>query len=108
MANSPLLRCGWSACVSGANVLPLPGERKSARRGNFRSSRTLVRVDEEFLAGGALVVDGDVGELQRLLQRYHLGVMAGKGGLEFGDDARPQLGAVGLSDLHQERKQQPA
>ena len=47
-------------------------------------------------------------ELQRLLQRHHLGVMAGEGGLEFGDHARPQLGAVGRADLLQERKQQPA
>src|SRR5215203_1328596 len=86
--------------------------RKSTRYGRNASrmspASALVRIDQIFLAGGAFGVDGDVIELQRLLQRHHLGVMAGKGGLELGDDARPQFCALDLADLHQERKQQPA
>src|SRR3982751_2880750 len=68
----------------------------------------LVRVDQEFLAGGALVVDRDVGELQRLLQRHHLRVVAGEGGLEFGCHALAQAGDFGGADLLQERRQEPA
>src|SRR3954462_3887739 len=67
----------------------------------------LVRIDQEFLAGGALVVDRDVGELQRLLQRYHLRVVAGKGGLEFGGHPLAPAAEFGGADLLQERRQQP-
>src|SRR4051794_16550686 len=54
------------------------------------SPSTLAGIDQEFLAGGALVVDVDIGEIERLLQRHHLGVVAGEGGLEFGGDALAQ------------------
>src|SRR6476620_9718868 len=73
-----------------------------------KASPGLVRVDQEFLAGGTLVVDSDVGELQRLLQRHHLRIMAGKGGLELVDNALTQFSRVGRTDLLQERQQQPA
>src|SRR5438045_2019505 len=94
----PWSPCGFPALLIGANVLPLPGERKPRTRRGCRGSSALARVDEEFLAGGALVVDRDVGELQRLLQRHHLRVMAGKGGLEFGSDALAQLADFGGAD----------
>src|SRR5882757_161336 len=68
----------------------------------------LVRVDEEFLAGRTLGEDGEVGGIERLLQRYDFGVMAGEGGLELGDHALPELLAVHRADLHQEREKQPA
>src|SRR5262245_31289487 len=72
------------------------------------SSRPLVRIDQEFLAGRALVVDGDVGGIERLRQRRHLGVMAGEGGLEFRGYALAQAADLGRADLLQERRQQPA
>src|SRR5258707_5516664 len=68
----------------------------------------LVRVDQKFLAGGALAVDGDVAKLQRFLQRHHLRVIAGEGGLEFSNDPCTQFCAIGLAYFHQERKQPPA
>src|SRR5918996_5792775 len=68
----------------------------------------LVRIDQEFLASGALVVDGDVGKLQRLLQRHYLRVVAGKRGLELGRDALAQPADFGGADLLQERRQEPA
>src|SRR6476661_4545044 len=44
----------------------------------------LVRIDQVFFAGRAFGVDGDVVELQRLLQGHHLRVVAGKRGFELG------------------------
>src|SRR5712671_6201860 len=90
MANSPLVSRGLPALLIGANVLPLPGERKPRSRRRPWDPSALVRVDQEFFAGGTLVVDRDVGKLQRLLQRHHLRVMASEGGLEFGSDALAQ------------------
>src|SRR5215510_6669411 len=72
------------------------------------SSRPLVRIDQEFLAGRALVVDGDVGGIERLRQRHHLGVMAGEGGLEFRGHALAQAADFGRADLLQEGCEQPA
>src|SRR6478672_6306321 len=64
-----------------------------------RDLPALVRIDQIFFAGRALAVDGDVRELQRLLQRDYLRVMAGKGRLEFGHHPLAQFGALGRSDL---------
>src|SRR4051812_31982427 len=72
------------------------------------ASAALVRIDQIFFAGRALAVRGDVGQLQRFLQRDLLCVVAGEGGLEFVHHALPQPGAVGGSDLLQKGKQQPA
>ena len=71
------------------------GVKRSRRAGSARLSpcrlrcSTPGRVDQELLAGGALVVDGDRVELQRLGQRDLLGIAAGEGGLQFGGDALP-------------------
>src|ERR1700744_66034 len=68
----------------------------------------LVRVDQEFLAGSALGVDGEITEVERRLQRHPLGVVPGKGGLQLGDGALAELLATDRADLHQEREEQPA
>src|ERR1700761_5700911 len=73
-----------------------------------RTSSALVRIDQEFLAGGALGVNLEIRKLERFGQGHDFGIVAGKGGLELGDDALPELLAVDRPDLHQERKQQPA
>src|SRR5258708_33842014 len=46
-----------------------------------RALSALVRVDQEFLAGRTLGIDRDVGGIEHLLQRHHLGVVAREGGL---------------------------
>src|SRR5215470_14271976 len=69
------------------------------------SSPTLVRVDQKFLAGGALVVDGDVGGIERLRQRNHFRIVAGEGGLQFRGHALAQAADLGRPNLLQERRQ---
>src|SRR3954471_335569 len=100
-----------SASRTSRKCSPVAGRTQSGLAGGesrVLPPSALVRVDQEFLAGGALVVDRDVGELQRLLQRHHLRVVAGKGGLEFGGDTLAQAADFGGADLLQERRQQPA
>ena len=43
---------------------------------------SLVRIDQELLAGGALGVGGEVLEVERLRQRDGPGVVAGEGRLQ--------------------------
>src|SRR6188768_3888856 len=86
---------------------------QAARQGSLPASRplspsALAGIDQEFLAGGALVVDRDVRKLQRLLQRHHLRVVAGKRGLELARHALAQATDFGGADLLQERRQEPA
>src|SRR4051812_37705183 len=69
-----------------------------------RSSLGLVRIDEEFLAGGALGVNGDIGELERFLERDPLGVVTREGGFQSVHDALSQPLPVRRPDLHQERE----
>src|SRR5580765_1391322 len=83
-----------------------PPERKPTLYGPTLSA--LVRIDQVLFAGRAFGVDSDVVELQRLLQRYHLRVVTGKGGFELGDDPLAQLRTLGRSDILQEWKQKPA
>src|SRR5215471_1512051 len=97
--------CSPAACA-GASLLWSLKPRPDPVRPAF-SSR-LRRVDQEFLAGGALGIEREVGEIERLRQRHDLGVVAGEGGLEFAGNALAQLLSLLRSDLHQERKQQPA
>src|SRR6266436_9682799 len=68
----------------------------------------LVRIDQVLFAGRAVGVDGDVVELQRLLQRHHLRVVTGKRCFELGCDPLAQLRTLGRSDLLQKWGQQPA
>src|SRR5258706_12536000 len=82
------------------------GQAETARP--RRTLFALVRIDQVLFAGRALAIDSDVVELQRLLQRHHLRVVAGKRGFELGDDPLAQLRTIGRSDLLQEWKQKPA
>src|SRR5438105_4818939 len=86
----------WKPCVrekqphgAGGGFLPLlvrGGDCSAAARRTHasfagqtperRASSCLVRIDEEFLARGALGINRDVGEIERLLQRYDSGVVA--------------------------------
>src|SRR3954470_9210972 len=67
-----------------------------------------VRIDQVLLAGRALVVGGDVLEIERLGERDRLGVMALEGGLETVDHPLAQAALLGPADLLQEWRQQPA
>src|SRR5262249_53840970 len=107
MKNLPISWAAFPALVAGGNVLPLPRERKRDV-GRKLPVLALVRIDQELLAGRSLVVDGDVGGIEYLLQRHHLGVVAGEGGLQFGSHALAQAADLGGADLLQERRQQPA
>src|SRR5579872_4183970 len=78
------------------------------RRRQAWVSPRLVGVDEKLLARGALGVDGEICEIERLLQRNHPCVVAGEGGLELGNDTLPELLPLGRTNLHQEWEQQPA
>jgi hypothetical protein len=75
--------------------------RTATGRGTLRRLQIgrLVRIDEVFFAGGALVVGGDGLELKRLVQRHHPCVSAGERHLQFGGDARTQLLRLDRSDL---------
>src|SRR6266702_7398772 len=68
----------------------------------------LVRIDQKLLAGRALVVDGDVLEIEHLRQRDHLRVMAREGRLQALDHALAQPNLLRPADLLQEWRQQPA
>src|SRR5229473_211751 len=115
MKVSPSVYAAFWACEFGANVPPLPGERKTLFGSIIwpvsgtprRRPSALVRVDQVLLAGRALGINGDMVELQRLLQRHHLRVTAGEGRLEFIDHPLAQLCSLSLSNFHQEGSQQP-
>jgi len=64
-----------------------------------------MRRDQELLAGGAPIVSQEVWNLQRLLQRDDVRVVARERGLQFRDDAVAQLGHLFRPEPLQERKQ---
>src|SRR6266481_4492954 len=106
--NGPPARDGPPAISAG--MFSRRGKKPSARRQTprGRALSALVRIDQKFLAGRALGIDRDVGEIERLLQRHHLGVVAREGGLKRIDYALAQPFAIDRPDLHQEGKQEPA
>src|SRR5882672_5937745 len=78
------------ACNFRGNVLPPWKEALRSTSNTEGALSALVRIDQKFLAGRALGIDRDVGEIERLLQRHHLGVVAREGGLELIDHAFAQ------------------
>src|SRR5208337_253999 len=72
---------------------------------SIRTSPRLMRRDQEFLAGGAPVVSLEVWNLQGLLQRDDVRVVARERGLQFRDNAVAQPGRFFRPEPLQEREQ---
>src|ERR1044072_1365777 len=79
-----------TACPISMTLMPASGPFIAF----LRARLVLVRIDQIFFSGRPLVVGGDVLQLQRLLQRHFLCVVARERGLEFVDHALAQPRAV--------------
>src|SRR5258707_15387910 len=83
-------RCKCMDCGNWARLRTRAVVRKNGSQLYGTTLAALVRIDQVLFAGRALAIDGDVVELQRLLQRHHLRVVAGQGGFELRRDPLAQ------------------